>query len=110
MCTLGGSGLLKAKIKAFFKDTHQLYILLFTFVFGAFIGWLLETIFVSIMAGHLVDRGFLIGPLCPIYGFGALFLRLFLGVPRKGFKAKFYYFLSASGLLGALELVNPLIF
>ena len=35
-------------------------------------GWIMETILVSIQNKKLVNRGFLIGPYCPIYGWGAL--------------------------------------
>lgn len=38
----------------------------------SFIGWLWETIYCSIKAGHFVYRGFLVGPITPIYGFGIL--------------------------------------
>ena len=38
----------------------------------SFFGWVYESILCSITSGTLVNRGFLNGPLCPIYGFGAL--------------------------------------
>ncbi|GCF93286.1 membrane protein [Enterococcus florum] len=38
----------------------------------SFIGWLWETIYCSIKAKHFVYRGFLLGPITPIYGFGIL--------------------------------------
>lgn len=38
----------------------------------SFIGWAMETMYCSIMSQKFVYRGFLIGPVCPIYGFGAL--------------------------------------
>lgn len=41
-------------------------------------GWAVETAFVSIQNKKFVDRGFLIGPYCPIYGFGGLAITLFL--------------------------------
>ena len=55
----------------------QTYILYF-FIF-AFMGWLMETIYALFSLGHFVKRGFLYGPICPIYGYGALMLILFLG-------------------------------
>lgn len=55
----------------------QIYILYF-FLF-AFIGWCIETIYSFIVLGHFTKRGFLYGPLCPIYGYGALILTIFLG-------------------------------
>ncbi len=51
--------------------------ILYFFIF-AFIGWLMETIYAIFTLGHFVKRGFLYGPLCPIYGYGALMLILFL--------------------------------
>lgn len=44
----------------------------------SFLGWLIETIYCSVLSGHYVERGFLNGPICPIYGFGALFVLLVL--------------------------------
>lgn len=46
------------------------------FVFYSFIGWACETVFCSIAQKHFVNRGFLTGPFCPIYGFGAVFVLL----------------------------------
>lgn len=40
----------------------------------SFLGWIVETIYCSVPAGHFVERGFLNGPICPIYGFGSLFI------------------------------------
>lgn len=37
----------------------------------AFCGWVLETAYASLRAGRWVNRGFLSGPFCPIYGLGA---------------------------------------
>ena len=48
------------------------------FIIYSFAGWVMETLWVSWCNKRLVDRGFLIGPYCPIYGFGALFIILFL--------------------------------
>ncbi len=44
----------------------------------AFLGWIIETCYVSIPTGHFVHRGFLYGPIIPIYGFGALSILLVL--------------------------------
>ena len=38
----------------------------------------METIFVGIQKKRIVDRGFLIGPYCPIYGVGALVMIFYL--------------------------------
>lgn len=59
----------------------QKYILFF-FIY-AFLGWLLETLYSFYSLGHFTKRGFLYGPLCPIYGYGALILTIFLSNYRK---------------------------
>ena len=48
------------------------------FIIYSFAGWVMETIWVSWCNKRLVDRGFLIGPYCPIYGFGALLIIILL--------------------------------
>ena len=45
----------------------------------SFIGWVYETILCSITGRKFVNRGFLNGPVCPIYGFGALLDLALLG-------------------------------
>lgn len=52
------------------------YILCF-FIYS-FLGWICETIYCSVGGKKFINRGFLNGPICPIYGFGALFVILFL--------------------------------
>ncbi len=42
------------------------------FIFYAFLGWCVETVYCFYKTKKLVNRGFLIGPICPIYGFGCL--------------------------------------
>ncbi len=56
--------------------TIVLYFCIF-FVYSI-IGWIIETTYVGIKEKKFVDRGFLIGPYCPIYGFGALGMILYL--------------------------------
>ena len=46
------------------------YVLMF-FLFSA-IGWTIESIYCSLGNKKIINRGFLYGPLCPIYGVGAL--------------------------------------
>lgn len=38
----------------------------------SFLGWVCETFYCSVGQRHFVNRGFLFGPVCPVYGFGAL--------------------------------------
>lgn len=48
------------------------------FFIYSFVGWLVEVIRGLVLRHKFVNRGFLIGPICPIYGFGALLLTLTL--------------------------------
>lgn len=49
------------------------------FIIYAFIGWLME-VCVSLWNKHkFINRGFLIGPYCPIYGWGSLAIILVVG-------------------------------
>lgn len=48
------------------------------FILYSIIGWCIEMIYCRICQGKWVDRGFLFGPYCPIYGFGAIILILSL--------------------------------
>lgn len=52
------------------------YILLF-FIYS-FLGWLLEVAFTLVVLKKYINRGCLIGPYCPIYGFGCITLSLLL--------------------------------
>ena len=44
----------------------------------AVLGWIMEIIVCSFGEKKIVNRGFLIGPYCPIYGFGASIMLLFI--------------------------------
>ena len=48
------------------------------FALYSFIGWVLETIFASALQRKFINRGFLIGPFTPIYGFSAILIILLL--------------------------------
>lgn len=47
------------------------------FVYG-FLGWCVEVAFAACREGRFVNRGFLNGPICPIYGFGVVGVVLLL--------------------------------
>ncbi|VYU10447.1 hypothetical protein [Clostridium tertium] len=44
------------------------------FIIYSFLGWICEVIYCSIPAKKFINRGFLKGPVCPVYGFGAVFV------------------------------------
>lgn len=53
--------------------TLFLYLMIYSFL-----GWACESAYISIGRKKLINSGFLHGPFCPIYGFGAVFVILFL--------------------------------
>ena len=57
-------------------NTIEIYFLLF--ISYAFLGWCMEVICKLIEKGKFINRGFLIGPYCPIYGWGAIAITLLL--------------------------------
>lgn len=56
----------------------SIYEILWYFCIYSFLGWCLEVVFCSVNTGHWVNRGFLNGPVCPIYGFGMVIVLLCL--------------------------------
>lgn len=50
------------------------------FLIYACLGWVVEVVYHVVACGVVVNRGFLNGPVCPIYGFGMLFI-LYLLLP-----------------------------
>lgn len=50
--------------------------LLFLFAVGSIVGWCLEVVYRSIVSGCIIIPGFLLGPYCPIYGFGFVICKL----------------------------------
>ena len=48
------------------------------FMVYAVAGWIMEVTCKSIEAKKFINRGFMIGPYCPIYGWGAIFITILL--------------------------------
>ena len=70
------------------------------FFIYAILGWIIETTLVSIEKRKFVNRGFLIGPYCPIYGFGGLAITILL---KNYTKDPIVLFLMAVIICGTLE-------
>ena len=68
---------------------YPIYELFLYFIFYSFLGWGMETCYCSICERRLVPRGFLYGPVCPIYGAGVL-LMILLFTPLKRNLVLFY--------------------
>ena len=72
------------------------------FIIYAMIGWCIEIINGLIQTKKFVNRGFLIGPICPIYGFGMLILTVGLSKYKD---SNIKLFLIASVVLTYFEYV-----
>ncbi|MBR3162493.1 MAG: hypothetical protein IKF17_00110 [Clostridia bacterium] len=62
----------------------EMFINLLTyFLIYSFLGWCIESVFKSFCEKKLVNSGFLYGPFCPIYGYGAIIMYIFLDDVRS---------------------------
>lgn len=52
----------------------QLFLLLTYFLIYSVLGWIMESVFRSVSEKKIINTGFLRGPICPIYGFGAIIM------------------------------------
>ncbi len=59
-------------------------ILWYFYIYG-FLGWCSEVAFAAIAHGKFVNRGFVNGPICSIYGFGVMSVLLVLGPLKSSF-------------------------
>ena len=62
---------------------YSLYEMLALFFIYAFLGWCAEVVYTAVSKGRFVNRGFLNGPVCPIYGVGVLFILSFFHPLRE---------------------------
>ena len=81
----------------------SLYHILAFFLIYSCLGWCLEVVYAAATTGQLVNRGFLNGPVCPIYGFGMILVLFFL-TPLEGSLLLLY--LGGVLLPSVLELVG----
>lgn len=56
----------------------KIFEILTYFIIYSFLGWIMESIVRSISERKMINTGFLKGPVCPIYGIGAIIMLLFL--------------------------------
>ncbi len=84
--------------------TAEIYFLLF--IIYSFGGWLIEEVNCSIREKKIVNRGFLIGPVCPIYGVGAVVMTKFL---TKYYNDPFVLFCMAIIACGFVEYMTSYI-
>ena len=72
----------------------------------SFFGWVWETCYVSVKSGKFVNRGFINGPLCTIYGFGAVSVYMIL---RPFSDNLLYLYLGGVVVATALEYVTAVL-
>ena len=60
-----------------------MYPLLWLFFIYAFLGWCTEVSYAALKSGRFINRGFLNGPVCPVYGCGAVIV-LWVLEPLRG--------------------------
>lgn len=81
----------------------DLYFYLCCFLIYAFLGWCAEVSFAAVNQGKFVNRGFLNGPVCPIYGAGMVIIIYFLTPLQEN---TLVLFLGSVVLTSALEWVT----
>ena len=70
------------------------------FIVYSFLGWIMETTYCSILEKRFVVRGFLYGPICPIYGVGVLMMICWF-TPLVGHP--FFFYVTATAVMSAWE-------
>ena len=83
--------------------SFSLYEIATYFFLYAFLGWCCEVIYATLKTGKFVNRGFLNGPVCPIYGTGVVLLLLAL-TPLRDYA--WVVFLAAALICSALEFIT----
>lgn len=76
------------------------------FIIYSFVGWSIEVINNIINNKKFVNRGFLIGPYCPIYGFGGICITVFL---TRYNDSILVLFVMAMAICGVLEYITSYI-
>ena len=79
---------------------ENIYQAVWIFLIYAFLGWCAEVAFAAVHKGIFINRGFLNGPVCPIYGVGMLVVVTLLWGLRSNL---ILLFLGSAGLTTALE-------
>lgn len=79
---------------------YTVYQLAFFFFIYSFAGWCIEVCCAAIQKRKFINRGFVNGPLCPIYGSGAVLFAVFLPELKE---APFFLFLAGAILASILE-------
>ncbi len=85
---------------------NDLVVYFHLFIIYSFMGWLMEVILTLFKQHKFVNRGFLIGPYCPIYGYGCLLIILLL---KKYMDSPVTLFIMAIVICSILEYMTSLV-
>lgn len=78
------------------RNIEIYFLLFFTY---AVLGWIMEVTLKLITEKKFINRGFLIGPYCPIYGYGVLLITILLRKYQEDVLATFIFSILICGLL-----------
>lgn len=62
----------------------------FWFLIYSVMGWIVESIYISFCNKKLTNRGYIHGPMCPIYGFGGTLVHMMLTQLPRNYFALFF--------------------
>jgi len=87
---------------------------LILFFIYSFLGWIIEIIYCSTISKKIINRGFLKGPYCPIYGFSALSIITILSlfINKLNTEGLFFYvlvFLISVVISSIIELITGIL-
>ncbi len=80
-----------------------LYELTWFFLIYSFCGWVVEVIYAAVNHGKFINRGFLNGPVCPIYGIGVMAVVVLLNPLKENI---FILYIGSVVLTSIIELVT----
>ena len=81
---------------------YSIYKMVCIFFLYGFLGWCVEVIYAAVTRGEFVNRGFLFGPICPVYGVGMLAVLLALEPIKDNFCG---LYLGSVAITTAIELL-----
>ena len=84
-------------------NIYNIKIIFILFIFYSMIGWILEVLDQFYRKKRFINRGFLIGPYCPVHGIGALLMVLLLSGITDSYIILFF---SASLICTILEYIT----
>ena len=84
---------------------YTAYELFWLFFIYSFLGWCLEVVYAVADRKRLINRGFLNGMICPVYGFSMVFMLIFMDSLKREW---FYLFLGCLIVGTVTELLTGL--